>query len=112
MNNEAEPHLAAQFGIRSNPDDHALFQVWREIGRQAGALGAQDIVRWASVTGGALTDAGLARRHLILLAACEAPRAAVATAALRVPALTGLPRRPASYTGPLSHRRDRAGRSA
>ncbi|MDN5507403.1 MAG: thioredoxin family protein, partial [Comamonas sp.] len=46
-NTEAEPHLAAQFGIRSIPT-LALFQGGREIGRQAGALGAQDIVRWAS----------------------------------------------------------------
>lgn len=47
VNTEAEPHLAAQFGIRSIPT-LALFQGGREIGRQAGALGAQDIVRWAS----------------------------------------------------------------
>lgn len=46
MNTEAEPHLAAQFGIRSIPT-LALFQGGREIGRQAGAMGAQDIVRWA-----------------------------------------------------------------
>lgn len=43
----AEPHLAAQFGIRSIPT-LALFQGGREIGRQAGAMGAQDIVCWAS----------------------------------------------------------------
>ena len=47
VNTEAEPHLAAQFGIRSIPT-LALFQGGREIGRQAGALGAQDIVRWAA----------------------------------------------------------------
>ena len=46
VNTEAEPHLAAQFGIRSIPT-LALFQGGREIGRQAGAMGAQDIVRWA-----------------------------------------------------------------
>ncbi len=47
MNTEAEPHLAAQFGIRSIPT-LALFQGGREIARQAGAMGAQDIVRWVS----------------------------------------------------------------
>ena len=43
----AEPHLATQFGIRSIPT-LALFRGGREIARQAGAMGAQDIVRWAS----------------------------------------------------------------
>jgi thioredoxin 2 len=47
VNTEAEPHLAAQFGIRSIPT-LALFRNGREIARQAGAMGAQDIVRWAS----------------------------------------------------------------
>ena len=47
VNTEAEPHLAAQFGIRSIPT-LALFQGGREIARQTGAMGAQDIVRWAS----------------------------------------------------------------
>jgi thioredoxin 2 len=47
VNTEAEPHLAAQFGIRSIPT-LALFQDGREIARQAGAMGSQDIVRWAS----------------------------------------------------------------
>ena len=47
VNTEAEPHLAAQFGIRSIPT-LALFLGGREIARQAGAMGAQDIVRWAS----------------------------------------------------------------
>ena len=47
VNTEAEPHLAAQFGIRSIPT-LALFQGGREIARQAGAMGSQDIVRWAS----------------------------------------------------------------
>ena len=46
-NTEAEPHLAAQFGIRSIPT-LALFRNGREIARQAGAMGAQDIVHWAS----------------------------------------------------------------
>lgn len=48
VNTEAEPHLAAQFGIRSIPT-LALFQNGREIARQPGAMGAQDIVRWVSV---------------------------------------------------------------
>ena len=47
VNTEAEPHLATQFGIRSIPT-LALFRGGREIARQAGAIGAQDIVRWAS----------------------------------------------------------------
>jgi thioredoxin 2 len=45
VNTEAEPQLAARFGIRSIPT-LALFQGGREIARQAGAMGAQDIVRW------------------------------------------------------------------
>lgn len=47
VNTEAEPHLATQFGIRSIPT-LALFQGGREIARQAGVMGAQDIVRWTS----------------------------------------------------------------
>jgi thioredoxin 2 len=47
VNTEAEPHLAAQFGIRSIPT-LALFQNGREIARQPGAICAQDIVRWVS----------------------------------------------------------------
>ncbi|GAB4360125.1 MAG: thioredoxin TrxC [Immundisolibacter sp.] len=47
VNTEAEPHLAAQFGIRSIPT-LVLFQNGRERARQAGAMGAQDIVRWVS----------------------------------------------------------------
>jgi thioredoxin 2 len=47
VNTEAEPQLAARFGIRSIPT-LALFQGGREIARQAGAMGAQDIVRWTS----------------------------------------------------------------
>ena len=47
VNTEAEPPLAAQFGIRSIPT-LALFRNGREIARQAGAMGAQDIVHWAS----------------------------------------------------------------
>jgi thioredoxin 2 len=47
VNTEAEPALANRFGIRSIPT-LALFRGGREIARQAGAMGAQDIVRWAS----------------------------------------------------------------
>ncbi|SFF65986.1 thioredoxin [Fontimonas thermophila] len=47
VNTEAEPHLAAQFGIRSIPT-LVLFQGGREIARQSGAMGAQDIARWAA----------------------------------------------------------------
>ena len=47
VNTEAEPHLGAQFGIRSI-QTLVLFQGGREVARQAGAMGAQDIVRWVS----------------------------------------------------------------
>ncbi|MEW5892154.1 MAG: thioredoxin TrxC [Pseudomonadota bacterium] len=45
VDTEAEPMLGAQFGIRSIPT-LALFSGGREVARQAGAMGAQDIVRW------------------------------------------------------------------
>ena len=45
VNTEAEPDLGERFGIRSIPT-LALFQGGREVARQAGALGAGDIVRW------------------------------------------------------------------
>jgi thioredoxin 2 len=45
VNTEAEPALAARFGIRSIPT-LALFKGGRELARQSGAMGAQDIVRW------------------------------------------------------------------
>ncbi|HFF3758480.1 TPA: thioredoxin TrxC [Stenotrophomonas maltophilia] len=47
VNTEAEPQLAAQFGIRSIPT-LALFRGGQEVARQAGAMGTQDIVRWVS----------------------------------------------------------------
>lgn len=47
VDTEAEPQLATRFGIRSIPT-LALFRGGREIARQAGAMGAKDIVRWAS----------------------------------------------------------------
>ncbi len=46
LNTEAEPALAARYGIRSIPT-LALFRGGREIARQAGAMGAADIARWA-----------------------------------------------------------------
>jgi len=46
VDTEAEPALAARFGIRSIPT-LALFLHGKEIARQAGAMGAADIVRWA-----------------------------------------------------------------
>jgi thioredoxin 2 len=45
VNTEAEPDLGARFGIRSIPT-LALFRGGREVARQAGAMGAGDIVRW------------------------------------------------------------------
>ncbi len=46
VDTEAEPSLGARFGIRSIPT-LALFRGGREVARQAGALSAVDIVRWA-----------------------------------------------------------------
>jgi len=45
VDTEAEQVLGAQYGIRSIPT-LALFSGGREIARQPGAMGAQDIVRW------------------------------------------------------------------
>jgi len=45
VNTEAEQGLGAQYGIRSIPT-LALFRGGREIARQPGAMGAQDIVTW------------------------------------------------------------------
>jgi thioredoxin 2 len=45
VNTEAEQQLGAQFAIRSIPT-LALFVDGREVARQAGAMAAQDIVRW------------------------------------------------------------------
>lgn len=47
VDTEAEQALGAQFNIRSIPT-LALFVGGREVARQAGAMGAQDIVRWVS----------------------------------------------------------------
>jgi thioredoxin 2 len=46
VDTEAVPNLAARFNIRSIPT-LALFAGGREVARQAGAMGAADIVRWA-----------------------------------------------------------------
>ena len=46
LNTEAEQAIAGRFGIRSIPT-LALFHHGREIARQAGAMSAADIVRWA-----------------------------------------------------------------
>jgi thioredoxin 2 len=45
VNTEADQGLGAQYGIRSIPT-LALFRGGREIARQPGAMGAQDIVNW------------------------------------------------------------------
>ncbi|MGA8515346.1 MAG: thioredoxin TrxC [Burkholderiaceae bacterium] len=46
VDTEAVPNLGARFNIRSIPT-LALFAGGREVARQAGAVGAADIVRWA-----------------------------------------------------------------
>jgi thioredoxin 2 len=45
LNTEVEQSIAAQYGIRSIPT-LAIFHRGRELARQAGAMSAQDIVRW------------------------------------------------------------------
>lgn len=45
VNTEACPQLASTFQIRSIPT-LVLIRAGREIGRQSGALGSEDIVRW------------------------------------------------------------------
>ena len=45
VDTEAEPSLWSRFDIRSIPT-LALFAGGREVARQAGAMGAADIVRW------------------------------------------------------------------
>ena len=46
VNTETEQQLGARFGIRSIPT-LAIFKGGREVSRQAGAMGAADIVNWA-----------------------------------------------------------------
>lgn len=48
LNTEAEQAIGAQLGIRSIPT-LALFRNGKEIARQPGAMGAADIVRWATM---------------------------------------------------------------
>jgi len=45
VDTEAQPALGGRFGIRSIPN-LVLFKQGRELARQAGAIGAADIVRW------------------------------------------------------------------
>ena len=47
VNTDTEQQLGAQYNIRSIPT-LALFHRGREIARQAGAMGAADIVRWVN----------------------------------------------------------------
>jgi thioredoxin 2 len=47
VNTEAEPSLAAEYGIRSIPT-LVLFSHGQETARQAGAMGAPDIERWVA----------------------------------------------------------------
>jgi thioredoxin 2 len=51
VNTEQESALGARFGIRSIPT-LALFRQGREVARQAGAMGAADIIRWARAASG------------------------------------------------------------
>lgn len=46
VDTEAEPALGSRFGIRGIPT-LVLFHEGRELGRQAGAIGAAQIVAWA-----------------------------------------------------------------
>jgi thioredoxin 2 len=50
VDTEAVPNLGARFNIRSIPT-LALFRGGREVARQAGAMGAADIVRWVKAHG-------------------------------------------------------------
>jgi thioredoxin 2 len=50
VNTEAEPQLAARFGIRSIPT-LALFKHGREVARQAGAMDASALIRWVRSQG-------------------------------------------------------------
>lgn len=50
VDTEAEPALGARYQIRSIPT-LALFRNGQEIARQAGAMGAQEIVRWVQAHG-------------------------------------------------------------
>lgn len=47
VNTEEEQGLAARFGIRSIPT-LVVFRHGREVARQAGSMGVQEIVRWVT----------------------------------------------------------------
>ncbi len=47
LNTEQEPTLGAKFAVRSIPT-LILFHKGKEVRRQAGAMGAEDIIRWAT----------------------------------------------------------------
>ena len=51
LDTEANQAIGAQYNIRSIPT-LALFRNGKEIARQAGAMGAADIVRWARTQAG------------------------------------------------------------
>lgn len=59
LNTETEPALAARFNIRSIPL-LAVFKNGRELGRQPGAMGTPDILRWVQATA---AQAGATGRH-------------------------------------------------
>jgi thioredoxin 2 len=50
VDTEAEQALGAQYGIRSIPTI-AVFKNGKEIARQAGAMGVEDIKRWVQMQG-------------------------------------------------------------
>jgi len=50
VNTEQEQQLAARYGIRSIPT-LAVFKRGQELGRQAGAMDLQNLVRWAKQFG-------------------------------------------------------------
>ena len=51
LDTEAHGEIGARFNIRSIPT-LVLFRGGREVARQAGAMGVQDIVRWAQAAAG------------------------------------------------------------
>ena len=50
LNTDAEPDIAAQFGIRGIPT-MIMFANGREVARRSGAMRAADIVRWVNAQG-------------------------------------------------------------
>jgi len=55
VNTEAEPALAVRFGIRSIPTMIA-FRSGQEVGRQSGAVSAEQIVKWVRANAGSPTQ--------------------------------------------------------